>query len=160
MFHSLLTAVVIQSTDSVLVPYIVGIKKDLALLLTQRAILLINSWSVHQSEDYHNWMKDKHGLIKIGYIPAGCTGEIQSADVGLQHVIKHDIWTQCLEFLMTSGENNIKLGQNLSNVSLPDDLEQLQNENEKWITNTYCWLLKQPKVVKAVCPWLDYILTQ
>ncbi|KAF9514036.1 hypothetical protein BS47DRAFT_1250876, partial [Hydnum rufescens UP504] len=124
-------------TDNVLVPYIMRIKKDLALPLTQRAILLIDSWSVHQSEDYHNWMKDKHTLIKIGYIPAGCTGKIQPANIGLQHVIKHNIRTQCLEFLATSAENDIKLGQNLSNISLPDNLEQLQNENAKWITNMY-----------------------
>ncbi|KAF9520667.1 hypothetical protein BS47DRAFT_1278370, partial [Hydnum rufescens UP504] len=78
-------------TDNVLVPYITRIKKDLALPLTQRAILLIDSWSVHQNEDYCNWMKDRHALIKIGYIPAGCTRKIQPADIGLQHVIKHNI---------------------------------------------------------------------
>jgi hypothetical protein len=80
--------------------------------------------------------------------------------VGLQRVIKHNIWTQCLEFLATSAENKINLGQNLSKISLPDNLEQLQNQNAKWIMNTYRWLLEQPKVVKVVCPWLDYFLTQ
>jgi hypothetical protein len=88
-------------------------------------------------------MKQNHPNIKILYIPVGCmfpssypfsfyyqhyltgTGKFQPADVGLQCVIKHHIWCQCMEFLAVAVESEIHSGQNPSNITLPDSLKQL-----------------------------------
>ncbi|KAF9506280.1 hypothetical protein BS47DRAFT_1253890, partial [Hydnum rufescens UP504] len=122
-------------TNDVLVLHIERVKKQLGLPVAQKAILVIDSWSVHIGKDYCEWMRQEHIHIKINYIPAGCTGKVQPADVGLQHVIKHHIWGQCLEFLAAVVESEIKAGWNATEISLPDGLEQLQNESANWITS-------------------------
>ncbi|KAF9520263.1 hypothetical protein BS47DRAFT_1287271, partial [Hydnum rufescens UP504] len=58
--------------NDVPVPHIERVKKWLGLPVAQKAILVINSWSVHIGKDYREWMRQEHIHIKINYIPAGC----------------------------------------------------------------------------------------
>ncbi|KAF9520801.1 hypothetical protein BS47DRAFT_1255428, partial [Hydnum rufescens UP504] len=64
-------------------------KWKLFLSSHQKAILFIDAWSVHQLDEFMGWMKQNYPYIKVTFVPAGCTGKLQPADVGLQCVIKH-----------------------------------------------------------------------
>ncbi|KAF9509190.1 hypothetical protein BS47DRAFT_1373557 [Hydnum rufescens UP504] len=50
----------------------VWVDKVLEPHIQHKSILLIDVWSVHCSEEFTEWMKDKHPNIKIGFIPGGC----------------------------------------------------------------------------------------
>lgn len=70
------------------------------LSVTEQAmVLLIDCWSVHKSQEFRTWLKEMYPLVKLSYVPAGCTGKAQPADViqqkPLKAGIKHgfDLWT-------------------------------------------------------------------
>ena len=72
------------------VPYFEFHKKRLNLP-NQRCIWIIDVWSVHHSLEFRMWMRDTYPWITINYIPGGCTGLWQPADVGIQRPLKHAI---------------------------------------------------------------------
>lgn len=75
--------------EQIVIPYIKEVKLEQGLPDKQYAILYIDCWSVHRSQDFRDWMKAVHPLILLIYVPATCTGILQPADVGLQRVVKH-----------------------------------------------------------------------
>jgi hypothetical protein len=52
------------------------------------AVLLFDCWSVHKSEAFLNWLTSTYPLFHPVFIPAGCTGKAQPADVILQRPMK------------------------------------------------------------------------
>ena len=52
------------------------------------ALLLLDLWCHHRSAEFRNWVKDNYPWIKLVYIPGGCTGKVQPADVGLNRPMK------------------------------------------------------------------------
>lgn len=62
-----------QWVTKILVPYIQKTKEDMKLPARMRAVLLIDCWSVHRSEAFLNWMREKWGhLIRFHFICANC----------------------------------------------------------------------------------------
>jgi hypothetical protein len=61
-------------------------------------LLLFDCWSVHKSEEFLTWMRQQHPDYHIVFIPAGCTGKAQPADVVLQRPLKCEISNQFLQW--------------------------------------------------------------
>ncbi|PBK82294.1 hypothetical protein ARMGADRAFT_880338, partial [Armillaria gallica] len=55
----------------------------------QKCILFIDIYPVYTSEGFWVYIFDEHPNIILVFVPGNCTGLLQPADVGLQHVIKH-----------------------------------------------------------------------
>ncbi|KAF8240343.1 hypothetical protein L208DRAFT_1233626 [Tricholoma matsutake] len=70
--------------NKILAPYFNGKKQDLGLPKTQCTLWQINVWSVHRSQEFWDWMRDKHPTILVDFIPGGCTGIHQPCNVGIQ----------------------------------------------------------------------------
>lgn len=56
-----------------------------------KAILILDCWSVHKSEEFRTYMKQKHQNIYLVYVPPNCTSKLQVADVMLQYPFKHAV---------------------------------------------------------------------
>lgn len=54
------------------------------------AILLFDCWSVHKSAEFLGWLSTTYPLYHPLFIPAGCTGKAQPADIVLQRPLKCD----------------------------------------------------------------------
>jgi hypothetical protein len=52
------------------------------------AVLLFDCWSVHKSAAFLDWLHATYPLFHPVFIPAGCTGKAQPADVILQRPMK------------------------------------------------------------------------
>ncbi|KAF8240865.1 hypothetical protein L208DRAFT_1230834 [Tricholoma matsutake] len=74
--------------NKILAPYFDGKKQDLGLPKTQCTLWQINIWLVHRSQELWDWMRDKHPMILVDFVPGGCTGIHQPCDVGIQHPLK------------------------------------------------------------------------
>ena len=64
-------------------------KRTLLKRKNQVCLWTIDCWSVHRSQEFHDWMRDNYPWILIRYVPGGCTGLIQPCDVGIQRILKH-----------------------------------------------------------------------
>ena len=89
-------------------PWVRAKKKELKLpAQTQsHAVLILDCWSVHTSKDFRGWIKETYPHYHLVYVPAGCTGIAQPADVILQHPLKAGIvnafsyWMACAIHLL------------------------------------------------------------
>ncbi|KAJ9091565.1 hypothetical protein QFC20_007608 [Naganishia adeliensis] len=89
----------VTGVDEIVVRYIEKVKREKSLPDDQFAILYIDAWAVHRSEAFHNWMRERHPIILLVFVPATCTGVLRPADVGLQRVIKHRLKALFAEWL-------------------------------------------------------------
>jgi hypothetical protein len=55
-------------------------------------VAYIDCWKIHKSKAFLDWARAKYPkLLIILFVPAGCTGKFQPADLILQRVFKHII---------------------------------------------------------------------
>jgi hypothetical protein len=52
-------------------------------------VAFIDCWKVHKSKAFLDWAHQKYPKLLILFVPAGCTGKFQPADLILQHMFKH-----------------------------------------------------------------------
>ena len=83
--------------DYVVVPF-VKTKRQKYNCPDSPALLLFDCWSVHKSVEFLGWMKTEHPDFHVIFIPAGCTGKAQPADVIVQRPLKCEITNQYLQW--------------------------------------------------------------
>ncbi len=54
-------------------------------------VAYIDCWKIHKSKAFLEWARAKYSKLLILFVPAGCTGKFQPADLILQCVFKHII---------------------------------------------------------------------
>jgi len=71
-------------------PYVKSVIKasNGQLPVDQKAVLLIDCWSVHKSEEFLSWMKEEYPHLIILFVPGGTTSKFQPADTGLNRPFK------------------------------------------------------------------------
>lgn len=55
----------------------------------QHAVVLLDCWSVHTSDEFRTHIKEHYPNIHLLYIPGGTTGLFQPADVAINRPFKH-----------------------------------------------------------------------
>ncbi|KAJ7114985.1 hypothetical protein C8R44DRAFT_881033 [Mycena epipterygia] len=71
-----------ELVDTQIAPYFDAVKKQLGLSPKQFSIWKIDYWSVHKPEAFRDWMKKNHPTIIFLFVPGGCTGLVQTLDLG------------------------------------------------------------------------------
>jgi DDE superfamily endonuclease len=66
--------------------------------LDSHVLLLFDCWSVHKSKEFMDWMRAERPDYHIVFIPAGCTGKAQPADVIMQRPFKCEISNRFLQW--------------------------------------------------------------
>ena len=113
--------------------------KGLELKTQAHAVLILDCWSVHTSEDFRAWMKETHPHYHLVYVPAGRTGIAQPADVILQRPLKAGIVNAFSYWMATEIHLLIKNG------AAPSELK----------VNTGMATLKPLLVERMWAPWRD-----
>jgi len=80
--------------QEIIEPYVRDAITRYGLSANAKAILLLDSWSVHTSDEFRNFMKTKRDKFILVYIPACCTSKLQVADTHLNFVFKHGVRRQ------------------------------------------------------------------
>jgi hypothetical protein len=68
------------------------------LPVDQKAVLLIDCWSVHKSEEFLSWMKEEYPHLIILFVPRGTTNKFQPTNTSLNRPFKavvkvaHHLW--------------------------------------------------------------------
>jgi hypothetical protein len=72
-------------------PFIQTIIEKKNLHQDQKAIIVLDCWSVHKSAEFRGFVKKKYPNLLLVYIPPNCTSKLQVADVALNYSFKHGI---------------------------------------------------------------------
>ena len=75
-------------------------------------VAFIDCWKIHKSKAFLAWIREKYPKCLILFVPAGCTGKFQPADLLLQRILKHIIRREFNHFMsdIQSFKLNTKLG--------------------------------------------------
>ena len=79
----------LRYVDSVLTPYLTGTRAELGLPPDQIALIICDVFAAHRCDSFLNKCAANH--VKVIYVPAGCTGELQPLDVTVNQIYKVEL---------------------------------------------------------------------
>lgn len=138
-----------EFVNSILAPYFEEAKRKVGRPPEQKCIWQIDVWSVHRSLEFRQWMAKNHPTIILDYVPGGCTGVAQPADVGFQRAFKLSIKRSYHEDLVTEILDQRKKGEE---ISFDTRLPVLRNRSVRWLWNAFK-VLGKDTFIRKVC-WL------
>ena len=94
----------------IICPFVRTKGQELRFKKQPHAVLILDCWSVHTSQEFRDWMKEAYPHFHLVYVPAGCTGIAQPADVILQRPLKAGIVNAFSHWMATEIHLLIKLG--------------------------------------------------
>ncbi len=121
--------------------------KEHDLLADAKMILYLDSWSVHCSQefwDWINWIKTEHPEIVVLYIPTGCICLFQPCDVGLQRLFKHTVKQLASQFFGNHVQRKRINGTTHEDICLPTKIGVLRDATLFWIMNAIQYLNTPP----------------
>lgn len=137
---------------TILAPHFEMVKVKLNLPPTQCSLWLIDCWSVHRSKEFLTWMAATHHTIIILFVPAGCTGLFQPADVGFQRIFKHSLKISAHSDVVQEVLLQLKQGIAVSDVKIDTTLKTLRDRTVHWLWTAFK-SLNTPETIKKVCTY-------
>ena len=134
----------IQYIDNVIVPYVEEIIKNKQSknrnprneLIPVKAILLVDVW--FRDSDFVNYMLENYEhIIKLVYVPAGCTSVAQPCDVILQRPFKHLILLQFSEWIASQVSLQLNSGTKAADIRLDFSLTNLRDLGALWVLKAF-----------------------
>ena len=80
-----------QYVEHVVLPYASRCIVQHELRSDAHVLLVLDVWSVHKSEEFRAYLRDKQPRVHLVFVPANCTSRLQVADVALQRPFKAHI---------------------------------------------------------------------
>ncbi|KAL3678434.1 hypothetical protein R1sor_021390 [Riccia sorocarpa] len=122
----------------VLKPWITSTCADLQLNPnTQKAIWVIDAYSVHVAEEFRSWMREKHSNILLLFIPALCTSKLQPADTILMRPFKAGIQRKFSFWAVEEIKKQMEQGMSTSAATLDTSIVPLRNNFCDWLFSVY-----------------------
>ncbi|KAG1722946.1 hypothetical protein EDB19DRAFT_1834792 [Suillus lakei] len=121
-----------QWIENILEPWRkVVIETDPNLDDDQHAIVYLDCYPVHTSQDFHTYVWEKYP----------CTGKFQPADVGLNQVIKHRLKQNQVNFLVEAHSSQISCGLVPEQVKFTTSLPVLRDASVAALVDVYDFMM-------------------
>ncbi|KIK73987.1 hypothetical protein PAXRUDRAFT_78838, partial [Paxillus rubicundulus Ve08.2h10] len=92
---------------------------------------------VHTGEAFHSYVFKEYPYVILCFVPTGCTGIFQPTDVGLNHVIKHQIKQHQTEYLVATHQEQINSSLITEQVKFTTSLPVLRDASVDGIVRVY-----------------------
>eukprot|EP00697_Spironema_sp_BW2_P012431 gnl/Spiro4/28677_TR14188_c0_g1_i1.p1 gnl/Spiro4/28677_TR14188_c0_g1~~gnl/Spiro4/28677_TR14188_c0_g1_i1.p1 ORF type:complete len:291 (+),score=23.87 gnl/Spiro4/28677_TR14188_c0_g1_i1:1041-1913(+) len=107
--------------QNIIVPELLRRRTALGVQERTPSVVVLDCWTVHRSQEFRQWMYDTYGRsIRLIYVPAGCTGQLQPLDVTVNKEFKTLLRAECCEHV--AAETSRQLGQGVSTEAVVYDL--------------------------------------
>ncbi|KIJ45400.1 hypothetical protein M422DRAFT_251175 [Sphaerobolus stellatus SS14] len=134
--------------DNIIIPYLEKTKKRLNLPPDQKALVYLDCWSVHRSEEFRSFMKTKE-TICICYVPANCTSLFQPCDAGIQQPLKLICKQCCHEDVVKEVTAGLKMASSPVEVRISNEMPLLRDRTVRWLWIAYPELNHRELILKA-----------
>lgn len=149
----------IRYVDKILVPYYDTHKTQLGLPANQPVILQLNCWKVHRSQAFNDQMKQDYPTIFRHFIPGGCTGIFQPADVGISRVFKASLHRSQHASIVHETLTQLNNGKRPEEVKLNTTIGVLRDCTVGLLVDAY-HAFNKAELVEKVSEAIDSNLTQ
>jgi hypothetical protein len=123
--------------ETVIQPYFKKKIEELKLdFNTQHCILLVDVW--HRDKEFLEYMRTEYPLIKLVFVPGGCTGIAQPCDVFIQRPFKHAVLREFSNWAADSVTQALKQPDaDVIQIKLDVTASNLRNIGCTWILNAW-----------------------
>ena len=111
-------------------------------------ILLLDCWSVHTSKEFRSWMATAYPSYHLIYVPAGCTGKAQPADVVLQRPFKSGVVNEFTRWMSTEIHHLVKGGMAPAEIKVDTGLARLKPKLVGWTWGSWDKLRRKKELIK------------
>ena len=112
------------------------------------AIIICDCWSVHRSKEFREHVATYYPNYHLVFVPAGCTGKAQPADVVLQRPLKHQFSSLYTEWTTSQIISGLK-----TSVDAPALIEKkisiLKPLAVEWMMNSWLQLRERHSMIAA-----------
>ncbi|KAJ7692093.1 hypothetical protein B0H17DRAFT_1061886 [Mycena rosella] len=125
----------------------------------QLMIVYIDIYPVHIGQEFRLHIFSTYPYIILIFVPGGCTGLAQPADVGLQRIAKHILKQDSLDYLVDIFKTQSTKGIAPKDVTFPSSLPILRNATVRGLVKMYDFFQTPEgrKIVKQV-RLFDFVL--
>ena len=146
--------------NEVLIPYFEKEKASLDLPPEQTSLLVLDIFAAHRTNEFLNLLKDAN--IKVIFVPAGCTGELQPLDVSVNGEFKHALKGKFSSWYATQVAKQLHDGVGLEDVNVNFTSSLIKPKHANWLISVIhdlqqkkevilsCW--KKPGIYASVHP--------
>ena len=124
----------LEYVDSILVPYLTKTRVQQYLSEEQVALLICDVFAAHRCV-FLDKLEANH--IKVVYIPAGCTGELQLLDISVNQVYKVEIKCQFTHWYAGNIEKGLREGKEVEDVKVDIRLSAIKPIHAKWLVDVH-----------------------
>jgi hypothetical protein len=128
-------------------PWVEQKGKELGVV-SPHCVLLLDCWSVHKSKEFITWMAKAYPRYHLVFVPAGCTGKAQPADVGLQRPFKCGIVNAFTSWMSNEIHLLVKGGAAPAEVKVDTGLVKLKPWLVRWTWQSWDKLRRNRDMIK------------
>jgi hypothetical protein len=100
-------------------------------------VVFIDIYPVHIGEEFRSHVFKKYPYIILIFVPGGCTGLLQPADIGLPRVSKHILKQDLLDYLVDVFKTQSANGVAPKDLKFPSSLPVLRNATVRGLVKLY-----------------------
>ena len=134
--HWLNEVTMLEYVDKILVPYIEGIRENLPLNKSNaHALCIFDVFRAHQCESFINKLSEND--IKVRFVPASCTEELQPLDLSGNDTFKQSVKNAFQSWYADEIDKNLRNGQNIDELDVDLSLSHLKPIHAGWLVSAY-----------------------
>jgi hypothetical protein len=116
-------------------------------IINPHCVLLLDCWSVHKSEEFRAWIARAYPFYHLVFVPAGCTGKAQPADVILQRPFKAGIVNEFTRWMTMEIHLMVKGGARASEVRVNTGMPTLKPTRVTWTWASWANLRQRKEMI-------------
>ena len=111
-------------------------------------VLLIDCWSVHKSSDFLHWLSKAYTRFHRVFVPAGCTGKAQPADIILQRPLKARVVEEYTAWMTREIRSLLAAGAAPEEVRVNTGMVALKPLLVNWMVSSWQKLRMRTELIK------------
>jgi hypothetical protein len=111
-------------------------------------VIVLDCWKVHTSAAFREWMKSNYPRYHLVFVPAGCTGKAQPADVMLQRPFKGQVMYSFTAWMSNQISVLVNTGSDPDTLKVDTSLSTLKPLLVDWAWFSWFCLLQKPELIK------------
>lgn len=128
------TTTMIEYCKNVLQPYIETVRDSLPITqLNQEALCIFDVFAAHRTDEFKSALTEAN--IKLRYVPASCTGELQPLDISGNNDFKKSLKSQFQSWYSKQVDKQIQSGVSLESVNVDLKLSTLKPVHAGWLVS-------------------------
>jgi hypothetical protein len=111
-------------------------------------VLLMDCWSVHKSADFLQWLGKAYPRFHPVFVPAGCTGKAQPADLMLQRPLKARVVEEYTMWMTREIGKQLKVGATPDKIKVNVGMVRLKPLLVEWMVSSWDKLRTRTALIK------------